>query len=154
MRRRFDARAAVAAALLLLSAPVLAQPIYSWVGPHGTVHYADVPKSPNARRVSPSLGAGTFPVGPPPAAKPRAALPKRAPLPKAKKVPGLTPAQAAALCRATRARYEKLRPVRRLRLYEPNGKARYLSGDNLVTYKERAKLLMERFCASGGGDGG
>jgi hypothetical protein len=154
VRSRSERRVLVALALLLGgSAAVAAQPIYTWVGPHGTVHYADVPKGPHARRFNPDFGASTFLVAP------RARTvspPKKAPPPPApavKKVPGLTPAQAEALCRATRERYETLRPVRRLRLYAANGKARYLTGQNLVTYKERAKLLMERFCASAGGTG-
>ncbi len=154
MKRRSDRLAGVAFALFGLSAAAFAQPIYSWVGPHGTVHYADVPKGPHARRVSPALGTSTFSVGRRPPVKPERPAAHRPAPPPAKKVAGLTPAQAAGLCRATRARYEKLRPVRRLRLYEPNGKARYLSGQNLVTYKERAKLLMQRFCASTGKTGG
>lgn len=151
MKRRFEWAWGAALVLVSLAAAAGAQPIYSWVGPHGTVHYADVPRVPGARRVNPALGASSFPVPRQTKAKPTPSSPPRRTPPPAKKVPGLTPAQAQALCRATRARYESLRPVRRLHLYEPNGKARYLSGQNLVLYKQRAKLLMERFCASTAG---
>lgn len=40
--------------LLAVTSVVVAQPIYTWVGPHGTIHYADHPH-PGAHRVE--LGA-------------------------------------------------------------------------------------------------
>jgi hypothetical protein len=133
------------------SAGLHAQGIYRWVGPHGTVHYSDVPPAGNryhrVELAAPSgfgrsLTAKTHP--PTPAGK------KGKPAPKARKVPGLTPAQAQVFCRVARKRYHSLEPVRRLRLVQPNGKSQYLSGENLVQYKNNAKARMYLFCKKAG----
>jgi hypothetical protein len=85
-------------ALALLPAALSAQPIYTWVGPRGTVHYADRPH-PGARRVE--LGAAqSFDLRALPApSAPAGVLPRRpqAPSPARPSLRILSPANGASL---------------------------------------------------------
>ncbi len=135
------------AAALLAARGVQAHGIYRWVGPHGTVHYSDVP--PDGVRYQRLALSAPSSFGGRSAPKTAVKAPsgkKGKPKPVARKVPGLTPAQAQVFCQVARRRYQHLESVRRLQLVQPNGKSQYLSGENLVQYKNNARARMQLFC--------
>ncbi len=126
--------------------PASAQHIYRWVGPHGTVHYSDVPHGSRYERVHVGVPS-TFSVpGSSHPHPPKSAPAAKKPATPVKKVPGLTPQQAKAFCHVARQRYVKLEPVRRLQLVEPDGKSKFLTGQNLQSYKDAARSRMQLFC--------
>ncbi|MHB1544640.1 MAG: DUF4124 domain-containing protein [Gammaproteobacteria bacterium] len=131
---------------LLFAGPLWAQHIYRWVGPHGTVHYSDVPHGSRYQRIHVELPSTFSMPGSSRHPAPKPVIQAKKHVAPAKKVPGLTPAQAQAFCRVARQRYHKLEPVRRLQLVEPNGKSKFLSGQNLQSYKDAARSRMQLFC--------
>ena len=147
MRRKLVLAVIGVGAVVLVSAGVQAHGVYRWVGPHGTVHYSDVPPvGLSYHRVELAAPSG-FGRGNTPKASVKMPVGKKGkPAPQARKVPGLTPARAQVFCQVARMRYQHLEPVRRLQLVQPNGKSQYLSGENLVQYKNNARARMQLFC--------
>ncbi len=149
MRRQIVVAMVCAWVVVALLAPrgVQAHGIYRWVGPHGTVHYSDVPPDGvHYHRVALAAPSGFGSSSAPKTAAKVPAGKKGKPKPVARKVPGLTPAQAKVFCQVARRRYQHLESVRRLQLVQPNGKSQYLTGENLVQYKNNARARMQLFC--------
>ncbi len=138
---------------LFFAGPLRADPIYRWVGPHGTVHYSDVPHGSGYERVHVGVPSTFSMPGTAHKPAPQPLAQAKKPLGPVHKVPGLTPAQAKAFCRVARGRYHKLEPVRRLQLVEPDGKSKFLSGQNLQSYKDAARSRMQLFCGQAGHPG-
>lgn len=139
---------------LLCPGPLWAQRIYRWVGPHGTVHYSDVPHGSHYQRVHVGVPSTFAEPGASPAPQAPSVKPRAQPKPPAQKIPGLTPAQARTFCHVARDRYQKLQPVRRLELVQPNGKPKFLTGQNLQSYKDAARSRMQLFCGQEHPSGG
>ena len=145
----------LAGAVLVAALPAAAATIYTWVDQNGVRHYADHPGSPNARAITLSNTA-TMPAPAPASLPPLATSNTAAPAPRSARKPvPLTKAQEAKLCQELQAEVAKLTPARRVQVKEKNGQTRYLSGDDLVQYKQKIQQQTQTVCAAAGsGPGG
>lgn len=137
--------------VLLLGMPLAGhaqqQQVYTWVDKNGVRHYSDHPGSPNAVLVT--VDANATASAPVPATLPAAATAagsagkaQKVPQPK----PRETPAQRAARCSKLRAQVKQLQSARRVEVTE-NGKTRYVSGEDLVKFRQQMQKRMQAACS-------
>lgn len=153
MKLRSERLAWVACIVVLLglgvSASLSAAPspkqVYTWVDKNGIRHYADHPGSPNAVLISVQMMPGaTYPSSRPATTSPAAS----APVPHTVPAPAAATASAAkraALCTTLRRQVQQLQSARRIRVTE-KGKTHYVTGDNLVKFRDQMQQRMQAAC--------
>jgi hypothetical protein len=148
MKPRFSLLIFIVALLGVAGGPALAgdgpPAVYTWVDAHGIRHYSDHPANPRAKPLNlatPDAGTtgaasrGTVRPGHP--ASPQSAD-------AARNTP--TPGERAGQCRKLRERVKRLRPARRVEV-KKDGKNQFLSGKDLVQFKQKQREKMHAVCA-------
>ena len=135
-----------ALAVVAVPAALAAQGVYTWVDKNGVRHYSDTPHNPKATQITVNAPA---PVTTPAHASAPAAATGKNPAGKVHKVPTPkpqeTPAEREARCSKLRQEVEQLQSARRVEVTE-NGKKRFVSGENLVKFRQRMQQRMEKAC--------
>ncbi len=155
MKQRFSfavlGAVALAPALVVPAMPASASqgktPVYTWVDKNGVRHYADHPGNPNAVPVSlqvlparSTLRSKATRTGSSPHAPPGQ---QTVPPPVAKKE---SQARLAAECKTLKRQVNELVSARRIRVTRA-GKVRYVSGENLVKFRQKLKRRMQQACS-------
>jgi len=139
-------------ALLLLGMPLAAQAqgrqqVYTWVDKKGVRHYSDHPANPKA--VLLTVRASEAMSAPVPATVPvSGAVPASARVPQTvpRSQPKETPVERAARCSKLQQEVEQLQSARRVEVTE-NGTKRFVSGEDLVTFRQKMEKRMQAACS-------
>jgi hypothetical protein len=135
-----------ALAVVAVPTALAAQGVYTWVDKNGVRHYSDTPHNPKASQITVNAPA---PVTSPTQASAPAAATAKNPAGKVHKVPAPkaheTPAERKARCDKLRQQVEQLKSARRVEVTE-NGKKRFVSGEELVKFRQKMRQRMEAAC--------
>ena len=122
--------------------------VYTWVDAKGVRHFSDQPGSADAQAVT--LDAPSLMPAPAASASTTSAATRKRKKGAAARPPARAPASATQLsarCAQLRMQVESLEPARRAQIKQ-NGKASYLSGDDLVRFKDELRKAMQTACAA------
>ncbi|MGH8427681.1 MAG: DUF4124 domain-containing protein [Gammaproteobacteria bacterium] len=120
--------------------------VYTWVDAKGVRHFSDQPGSAEAQPVTldaPSL----MPAPAAPASTTPKATAKKGAVARGRTQAPASATQLSARCAQLRMQVESLEPARRAQIKQ-NGKASYLSGDDLVHFKDELRKAMQTACAA------
>ena len=133
-------------AVVAVPTALAAQGVYTWVDKNGVRHYSDTPHNSKATQITVNAPApvtlpaqASAPVAP--TGKNPAGESHKVPTPK----PHETPAQRKARCGKLRQEVKQLQSARRVEVTE-NGKKHFVSGEELVKFRQRMQQRMEKAC--------
>ena len=132
--------------VVAVPAALAAQGVYTWVDKNGVRHYSDTPHNSKATMVTVDAPA---PISTPAQASAPAAATgedaagkvQKVPIPK----PHETPAERQARCDKLRQQVKQLQSARRVEVTQ-NGKKHFVSGEDLVKFRQKMQQRMEAAC--------